>query len=162
MTEALQSAPSKRRRADVYRERVQVRLSDGLGLEIAAVLKDNGVEFPAVDWSEISGHWLVAVDREEVVGCIMVVPAKPIGLLEFLFVKPGAHPKVKAIALQKLAMQGAATLIQYGSSFMSCTVDLRNKPFYNVLTKYGFMPAINTCVMVKRLGALPVKYEGVH
>lgn len=155
MAEALTlEAPKKKTRATYYRDQVQIRIAaNGAGPLIAEVLKENGIDFN-VEWSEVSGHWLIACIGDEVVGCLMVVPAKPIGLLEFLFVKPGLGAKFKAIALQKLALQGCATLMEYGSSFMSCTVDVTNRPFFNVLEKYGCQAATNTVVMVKRLKGL--------
>lgn len=143
---------NKRTRADHYRSQVVIRLaSSEAGLLIGELLKKNSIEFPATDWSDVSGHWLVATTNETVIACLMVVPAKPIGLLEFLFSDPEVSFKLRVIAMQKLALQGVATLMEYGCSYLSCTVEKKNKAFYAMLNKYGFLPATETVVMVKRL-----------
>lgn len=145
----------KRTRAKVYRDQVKVRLASGeAGLLIGELLKKNGIEFPVSDWSEVSGHWLAATLGDRVIACLMVVPARPIGLLEFLFSDPTVSFKFRVIAMQKLALQGVATLLECGSSYLSCMVDKKNKAFYAVLGKYGFVQATEAAVMVKRLKGL--------
>ena len=134
------------------RESVKLRIAtseDGPGLE--ALFKMNNVVFPVANWSEVSAHWLVATVDGEIIGCLMVVAARPIGLLEFLLLKPTARFKLRAIAIQKLALMGATTLREYGCAYLSCIVVAENKPFFDVLKKYGFSSASPATVMVKRL-----------
>lgn len=147
-----QTATAKKTRASILRESVKIRIAENSdGKEIEALFKMNNVIFPVANWETISPHWLVATVEKEIIGCLLVVTARPIGLLEFLLVKPTVKFKLRAIAMQKLAFAGAATLVQYGCSYLSCIVVAENKPFMDVLKKYNFMSATSATVMVKRL-----------
>lgn len=146
-----QSKPAKRTRAEVLRAKVTVELAGERGPAIAELLKANGVDFPATEWGTVSAHWLVAVMGADVIGCILVLPALPFGHLEFLFSKPTVPFKMRVIALQKLAWQGAATLMRYGCSYIACNVQADNRTFQQVLAKYGYRAATNAAIMVKRL-----------
>ena len=147
-----QTATFKKTRATVIRESVKLRIAtseDGPRLE--ALFKMNNVVFPLANWETVSPHWLIATVDDEVIGCLLVVTARPVGLLEFLLVKPTVKFKLRAIAMQKLALLGATTLREYGCAYLSCIVVAENKPFFDVLKKYGFMEAAPATVMVKRL-----------
>ena len=139
-------------RAQSIRESVKLRIAtDADGKQIEALFKMNNVVFPLANWETVSPHWLIATVDEEIVGCLLVVTARPVGLLEFLLVKPTVKFKIRAIAMQKLALAGALTLRNYGCSYLSCVVVAENKPFFDVLKKYGFSTAAPATVMVKRL-----------
>lgn len=147
-----QSQPLKRSRAEVYRDRVQIRLAlDEAGPEIGKLLADNGVVLPGVTWEKVFPHWLIACDGDEVIGCVQVLPAKPVGYLEFLFVKPSAGFKLKAIAIRKLLLQGFASLYQYGSKYVGGVVSTKNKKFADVLGKLNFVPVSSADIHLKRL-----------
>lgn len=147
-----QEQPVKRTRAQVFRDRVVIRLATNeAGVEIAKILEENKVKV-AADWSACFPHWLIACDGDDVIGCVMVLPAKPFGFVEFLLVKPSASFKLRAIAIRKLCLQALATLKVYGSSAATCTVDESNKKFGDILTtKMGFVSATKGDLMVKRL-----------
>ena len=152
MDVATATATVKRTRAQVYRDKVKIRLAtDEAGPEIARVLKANNIEFPGADWSKCFPHWLIATVDDQVIGCIMVMTGKPVGFLEFLFVDPAVSFKLRAIAIKKLCFQGAATLAMAGGAYMCCTVDHINKKFYDVLKRYDAIHAGDTALMVKRL-----------
>jgi hypothetical protein len=90
---------------------VEIRLAvNDAGPAIAAVLKANGIELEHADWSKVFPHWLIATVDDDVIGCCQVLPAKPVGYVEFLFVMPSAPFKVRAIAIRKLIIQSMATL----------------------------------------------------
>lgn len=154
MTQAINEGvvPARKTRAQVLRDQVQIRLAlDSAGPLIAEVLKANGIEFPGADWSKVFPNWLIATVDDEVIGCIQVMPAKPVGWLEFLFTKPSVSFKLRAIAIRKLCFQGAATLKMGGANFLCCSVEHVNKKFYNVLKKYDVIEAGSAALMVKRL-----------
>lgn len=134
------------------RESVKVRIATNEdGAHIEAIFKANNVSFPVANWETVSANWLVATVDGDLIGCLMVAFSKPIGLLEFLLMKPQARFKLRAIAMQKLAFAGASSLTQYGCSYLSCVVVASNKPFMDVLKKYNFAAAASAVVMVKRL-----------
>ena len=144
--------PRKRTRAEIMRDKVKIRLArDETGPAIAAILKDNKIELPETDWSKVFPAWLIATVDDEVIGCIMVLPAKPFGFLEFLFVKPSVSFKLRAIAIRKLCMQGAATLTLFGCSYIFGSVEKTNSKFSDILKKNGMVKAAEADLMVKRL-----------
>jgi len=147
-----QTSPVKRTRADVYRERVQIRLAtDEAGPLIAEVLRENNIEIPGTDWSKVFPHWLIATVDDSVIGCMMVMPGKPFGHGGFLCVRPSAGFKMRAIAIRKLVHQAVATCHYYGSSYVIGMVDGRNQKFYDVLTKMGFTAISPHMAMMKRI-----------
>ena len=145
--------PAKHKtRASVFRDSVVVRIAENAdGKRIEALFKVNNVVFPLANWEEVSPHWLVATVDGQLIGCVMVVPAKPIGLVEFLLLHPPTKFKLRAIAMKKLALAAAITLREYGCAYLSCVVVDDNQPFMAVLEKYGFRKAAPATVMVKRL-----------
>jgi hypothetical protein len=145
--------PRKRTRADALRDKVQIRLAvDTAGPLIAEVLKENGVELPGADWSKgVFPSWLIATVDDNVIGCIQVLPAKPVGYCECLFVKPSAPFKLRAIAIRKLIIQGMATLYVNGSAYVGCTPSVSNKKFIDVMMKLNFVKVSDNIMLAKRL-----------
>lgn len=142
----------KRTRAAVLRDKVVIRLAGNEhGLLIAELLKENGIDLPATDWSVVSQHWLIATVEENVIGCVMVIPTKPIAFLEFLFVSPSAPFKLRAIAVRKLALQGAGTLMLAGCSWALGTISRQHQVWKEILEKNGAVSVGNVAMMAKRL-----------
>jgi len=141
-----------RTRAEVIRDSVKIRLAlDETGPLIAEVLAENGIELPDADWSKIFPHWLIATVNDDVVGCCQVLASKPVGYVEFLFVKPSAPFKIRAIAIRKLIIQSMATIQMNGSSYLGAILDAKNEKFRNVLEKLNFVKSANNIMMAKRL-----------
>lgn len=152
METATQTVDKKRTRAEVLRDRVQIRLAlNEAGPLIAEVLKENGIELPGADWSKVFPHWLIACDGDKVIGCLQVMPAKPVGWCECLYVKPSAPFKIRALAIRKLIIHGMATCSIAGCSFVAGMVDVKNRKFEEVLKKVNFVRAPDHMMMVKRL-----------
>lgn len=142
----------KRTRAAVLRDKVVIRLAGNEhGLLIAELLKENGIDLPATDWSQVSSHWLIATVEENVIGCVMVIPTKPIAFLEFLFVSPSAPFKLRAIAVRKLALQGMQTLMLAGCSWAFGTIAREHQAWGEILAKNGAVPVGNVAMVAKRL-----------
>ena len=118
---------------------------------IAELLKDNGIELHGADWSKVSPHWLIACQGDEVLGCCQVVVSKPIGYLEFLFVKPSAHFKLRAIALRKLAIQGMSTLYYGGAQYVAGMVAVKDQKFLDVIEKLNVLPLYTAHLVCKRI-----------
>ena len=143
--------PARKTRAEIMRDKVKIRLApDTSGVLIQKILKDNDIELP-VDWTKgIYPYWLLATVEEDVVGCIQVIPAKPMGMIEFLYVSPSAPFKIRAIAAQKLVIQATSTLYHNGSEYAVSTVDAMNGKFYDIIQKYAVKIAEAT-IFLKRL-----------
>lgn len=131
---------------------MEIRLAvNAAGPLIAEVLKANRIELPGADWSKVFPHWLIATVDDEVIGCCQVLPSKPVGYVEFLFVKPTAPFKLRAIAIRKLIIQSMATLYHGGCQYVGGVVAVKNYKFANVLEKLRFVKSYQADMHVKRL-----------
>ncbi len=140
-----------RTRAQVIRDSVTIRLAMGDGSAIADILKENGIVLEGIDWSGSMPNWLLAVVDAEALGCLQVIPARPIGYLEFLFVRPSAKFKLRAIAIRKLIIQGLATLNLNGCHYVGSTLASSNFKFANVIEKLNAVKMYPADMWVKRI-----------
>lgn len=148
---SLQGAPVKSR-AQALRDKVEIRLAtNAAGHLIAEVLADNGITIEHADWSKVFPHWLIATVDDDVVGCVQVAISKPVGYLEFLFVRPSASFKIRAIAIRKLLIQGFSTLHVAGCQYVGGVVEKGNGKFANVLENLNFVKTYGADIYVKRL-----------
>lgn len=139
-------------RAQVLRDKVEIRLAvNEAGPAIAQVLKENGIVLEGADWSKVFPHWLIATVDDDVVGCCQVLVAKPVGYVEFLFVRKSVPFKLRALALRKLIIQSMATLHAAGCNYVGGVVALKNFKFANVIEKLNFVKTYQADVYVKRL-----------
>lgn len=147
-----QAVLHKRTRAEAMREKVRVELANNEdGESIALVLKENGIVLPDVKWDCVFPHWLVAVLEGEIVGCCQVLVSKPVGYVEFLFVRPSVGFKFRAIAMRKLIVGSIATLYHGGAQYVCGIVAKRNKKFADILDGLTFTPIGEAVIHVKRL-----------
>lgn len=70
---------------------------------IIDLLNVNDLLIKGLDWSEIDDTWWVAVHRDEIVGCVQVLPGKPLGVVNFLAVEPKFHKSGLGVQLIKTA-----------------------------------------------------------
>ena len=139
-------------RAQALRDKVEIRLAvNAAGPEIAEILKENGIELDGADWSKVFPHWLIATVDDDVIGCLQVMPSKPIAYCEMLCVKPGVSFKLRAIAIRKLILQGIATAYHGGASYVACNVDYANDKFVGVIEKLNVRRMCERTLFVKRL-----------
>jgi hypothetical protein len=150
--EAVATLESKPNRAQILRDSVEIRLAvNEAGPLIAEVLLENGITLPGVDWKRVFPHWLIATVEDEVIGCCQVAISKPVGYLEFLFVRKSAPFKVRAIAIRKLLIQGMSTLHTAGCQYVGGVVAAKNVKFAHVLEGLNFVKSFPADVHVKRL-----------
>lgn len=144
--------PAARSRAQAFRDSIEIRLAvNDAGALIAEILKENGIELPAAKWDSVCPHWLLATHGEEAVGCVQVLVSKPVGYLEFLFVRPSTPFKLRAIAIRKLLIQGFATLSHAGCQYVGGVVAQKNRKFADVLGKLNFVKTYPADLYLKRL-----------
>lgn len=149
--EATSFATPARSRAQALRDKVEIRLAvNEAGPIIEEILRLNGIEL-AADWDNVCPHWLIACVDDDVIGCVQVAVSKPVGYLEFMFVKPDVNFKLRAIAIRKLLIQGFATLHLAGCNYVGGVVGQDNKKFSDVIKKLGFVKTFPADVYVKRL-----------
>ena len=151
MTPTQHTASPTRSRAQILRDSVEIRLAvNQAGPLIEEILKANGVWFEA-NWNSVFPHWLLATHGDSAIGCCQVLPSKPVGYVEFLFAKPDAPFKLRAIALRKLIIQSMATLHAYGCQYVGGVVAQKNRKFAGVLEKLNFSKSFRADLFVKRL-----------
>lgn len=150
---AVISEPPRRTRAAVLRDRIQIRLAvgNGAGPLIAEILKENGIELPGAEWSGPLPNWLIACDGDNVIGCLQVMPSKPVSYCEFLCVRPSVNFKLRAIAIRKLMLQGIATAYHAGSSYIAGNVSADNKKFIGVIEKLNAVRISERVMFAKKL-----------
>ena len=140
-----------RSRAQVLRDRVEIRLAvDDAGPQIAAIIKANGIDLDA-DWGKVFPHWIIATFDELVIGCCQVLHSKPVGYVEFLMVHPEVPFKLRAIALRKLMYQSINSIYAYGAQYVGGVVAKENRKFAEVINKMGFVKTFPADVYVKRI-----------
>ena len=143
---------TRKTRAQVFKDKVKIRLATNeAGPLIADLLRENGIGLEYANWKDIGGSWLIATLDDDVIGCMQVLVGKPAGYLEFLFVKPSAPFKFRAIAVRKLLIQGFATLKFFGAQYVGGAVSTKNAKFRQVLTDLGFVKCSETELVIKRL-----------
>jgi hypothetical protein len=143
-----QVEPRKRTRAEVLRDKVQIRLAlDEAGPEIGRMLEAHGIQ--GLDWNKVFPHWLIACVEDEVIGCVQVCHARPIGYLNFLHVKGAAPFKLRAIAVRKLLLAGMASVKACGAEWVCGNV--AETKFMDVLKRLNVVQANETALMMKRL-----------
>lgn len=141
-----------RSRAQAIRDMVEIRLaSNAMGPVIADILKENGIELLGAKWDNVSPHWLIATVDDEVIGCLQLIVSKPVGYLEFLYVRKAAPFKLKAIAIRKLMIQGMGTLTLAGCQYVGSAISKRNQKFADVIEKLNVTKLQPGDMYLKRL-----------
>lgn len=152
MEPALHTSAPKRTRAVVLREKVKIRLAlDETGPLIAEILKENGIDLPGMSWEKVWPHWLIATVDDDVIGCLQVMPSKPIAYCEMLCVTGKVSFKLRAIAIRKLIQQGIATGYHGGASYLAFNVDFGNDKFTTVIKKMNAQMMCGRFLFMKRL-----------
>ncbi len=105
------------------------------GIFIGELVKSNGFNIE-VDWSEVPG-WLVAKDKNKVIGCLQVHIGKPIGRVEMLATSISLSDLKRAQVAWRLIVAASAVLNMNGSQYASMMILFKNKHFKRLLKKRG-------------------------
>lgn len=136
------------------RQRITLRIAraDDAVL-IGNLVRHAGWMVDGIDWSDIGANWLVAEHDGLIAGCIMVLPGKPIGFLEFLATVDGMPHRRRATVVRALLLQGLATLTRFGSQRAAGHIGQHRKDYIRVLERRGAMKFVaDTGGYVIRLG----------
>lgn len=106
------------------------------GETIRGLVKDNGFFYEA-DWSDIYPYWLIATHEGEIVGCLQVLPGKPIGRIEMLATKTSLDKLKRANIAWRLYVTAVSMLRTQGSQVASSIVLFNNKGVKRSLKKRG-------------------------
>jgi hypothetical protein len=70
----------------------------------------------SIDWHDLEPNWLVAEHDGEIVGCIQVVPAKPIGRMEVLSINPDLSLMMRYAVTKALTSHAVGVNQMYGAA----------------------------------------------
>lgn len=117
---------------------------------IGELLKSNGFTIE-MDWSDISPSWLVAKEGEKIIGCVQVLPGKPIGRAEMLAVIPDLSSAKRANIAWRLIVATNAVFKLGGSQYATMMVLFENKQFKRLLKKRGAWTIGQGNIMIARI-----------
>jgi len=121
------------------------------GLRVAELLDVSGFTIDDLDWSEIYPNWLIAEENEEVIGCLQIIPSKPVGWLELLSLERNMGKKRKARAVKALVSNGAALLKGMGAQVAMGVIPADLGEYIKVLEHRGAREANRGIILAKRL-----------
>ena len=124
--------------------------TDDEGMLIGELVKSNGFNIEA-DWAEVNPHWLVAKDDGKIVGCLQVLPAKPISRGEMLATDLELNSMRRAQVAWRLIVAATAVFKMTGSQYASMMVLFENKHFKKLLKKRGAWTIGQGNIMIARI-----------
>lgn len=104
-----------------------------------------------LDWTNLGGQWLVVLKGDAVVGCIQVLPGRPIARAEFMALDEALTHRERCEATSMLIQQVTMLLRMAGCGAMISVVadDVAGWPV--VLERRGWTPMVDGTMMIRRL-----------
>ena len=94
---------------------VTIRMAENSeGRTIGALVVAAGFDVARLDWAVVNPWWLVAEIDGHIVGCIDILPSRPVGRLEMLAVHPELSNRKRAKVVKALLGHGLALLQRAG------------------------------------------------
>ena len=121
------------------------------GETIQGLVQHAGFTIDGIDWSDVYPYWLVAETGGLVVGCIQVLPGKPIGHTGMLAVRLDHVPREKARAVKKLVIAAMAVLKQGGAQLAMGVVPFELRSYKRALKNRGAVVVSRGNVLAARL-----------
>jgi len=104
-----------------------------------------------LDWSDIGHQWIVCVIGERVVGCLQVLPGKPMGRLEHMGLDDSLEGMQRARVTKLLLDTGYKLLHRSGSKAAMGFVPFDLKHYKRALKKRGGIVVSSGNFMLRRL-----------
>jgi len=124
---------------------------DAEGMAIAQLVHTCHEGVPKADWSKVYPNWMVAEKDGEVIGCVQLCYAKPIGRLEFLSFVPGLPYRTRALAVRSLLSLASMALRHSGATAVAGTVGFEQKSFKEILKKNDCRVVVSGNVFVRAI-----------
>jgi len=105
----------------------------------------------AIDWCDLEPNWLVAEHDGTVLGCIQVVPAKPIGRIEVLAVDPSLGLKNRYHVVRMLTEHAVAVIGMYGAQGVSSMIPRRYETYLKGAKGTGWVEIDDGAMVMKRI-----------
>lgn len=107
------------------------------GPRIGELVAEGGFDVIGLDWTLIEPYWLVADTGEEIVGCLQVLPGRPVGRLELLAAEDSLTHRERAMVVKALLEQGMVTLQRAGVQLATGLIPFDHKEYKRLLKKRG-------------------------
>jgi len=120
------------------------------GPAIGELVKSNGSYFEA-DWTDIFPYWLVAKYEGEIIGCLQILPGKPVARAEMLCTKLDLDGPKRANVGWRLIQAGLNTLRISGAEHVNSIISFDNKHFKKLLKKRGWQIVNQGNLMMARI-----------
>lgn len=104
-----------------------------------------------LDWTNLGGQWLVVLKGDAVVGCIQVLPGRPIGRVDFMVLDDSLSHRERAEATSMLIEQVTMLLRMAGVGAMISVVPDDPDGWPVVLERRGWAPVGDGMMMIRRL-----------
>jgi len=122
------------------------------GEAIRRLVKADALEgLEHLDWTNLGGQWLVVLKGDDVVGCIQVLPGRPIGRVDFMVLDDSLTHREKSEATSMLIQQVTMLLRMAGVGAMISVVPDDPNGWPVVLERRGWVPVADGMMMIRRL-----------
>lgn len=122
------------------------------GAAIRRLVKADRLEgLEHLDWTNLGGQWLVVMKADAVVGCIQVLPGRPIGRVDFMVLDDSLSHRERAEATSMLIEQVTMLLRMAGVGAMISVVPDDPDGWPVVLERRGWVPIADGMMMIRRL-----------
>ena len=100
------------------------------GPEVARLMEAIGAfDGLGIDWNDLEPNWLICEHSGRVVGCIQVVPARPIGRIECLAIDPEFGLMMRHAITKALVESAISAVYMFGAQAVSSLIP-ENLPGY--------------------------------
>jgi N-acetylglutamate synthase-like GNAT family acetyltransferase len=104
-----------------------------------------------IDWHDLEPNWLVAEHKGTVLGCIQVVPAKPIGRMEVLAVDPDLGLITRGVVVKMLTDHAVAMNKMYGAQAVSSLIPSSEADYFHHALERGWIELDEGSIVMRRL-----------
>jgi len=133
-----------------YATRIADRPMDGAAIRtLLEVDRVDGLD--ALDWSDLGGQWLVVDDGQQIVGCVQLLPGKPIARAENLAVDAALSRRQRARVVSMLIRATIMLLRRAGCGAIISTVPDDLDSYQAVLERRGAVSLYSGQTLIKRL-----------
>lgn len=137
-----------------YRDIIVRMAKNDDGDAVAALMKKDGCwQFDGweVDWSDLEPFWLLAEHDGVLLGCIQVVPAKPVGHMDELVIDPDLLLKSRYMVARALTDHAVATIKMYGAQAAQSIITTDQKSFFEGAKNRDWTEIDQGHIMMRRL-----------
>jgi hypothetical protein len=121
--------------------------------DVKRLCQQTGYDLPYndIDWETSFPYWLVARVDEKIVGCLQVVPSRPMGYAEFLALDETLEPVLKARVFKAIESQAKAVMQLGGSSLMGFMITFPFKNYKRLLKRRGYGVVASGNILATRI-----------